>query len=138
MSGSPDGVTWTSPSTVSTIQLPLGIVSFRGRYLAFLGFGSCGCPVTCDPGWAEVLASTDLEIWQSVWDSTYPFVQPQKPPTMPVFVESHGMSSIQSVGRNQRLQIAVGANGTLLRRECEPEPMVPHRRLGRSSGASQP
>ncbi|MGV8038955.1 MAG: hypothetical protein AB2L07_02355 [Thermoanaerobaculaceae bacterium] len=262
MSWSPDGVTWTSPSTVSTTQLPLDIVSFRGRYLAFVGFGGYGCPVTCDPGWAEVLASTDLESWQSVWhdeskvglisvasngsrlvatrccqeqntgrldgfvasddgetwtpvsvseelprttrivwtgsrfvaaggrvvmesadglswsvisrpsfsihdlgwagnvlvaagtwesyplvassrdgriwDSTYPFVQPRQPPTMPVSVESYGMSSIQSVGGNPRLQIAVGANGTLLRRECEPEPTVPRRRLGRGSGASQP
>lgn len=262
ISWSPDGVAWTSPSTVSTVQLPLDIVFFRGRYLAFVGFGGYGCPVTCAMDGAEVLASTDLESWQSVWydeskaglisvassgnrlvatrcceasdpsnldgfvasddgetwtpvsvpeelprttrivwtgsrfvaaggrvvmesadglswsvisrpsfsihdlgwagnvlvaagmwesyplvassrdgrtwDRTYPFVQPRQPPTMPVSVDSQGMSSIQSVGGNPRLQIAVGANGTLLRRECEPEPTVPRRRLGRSAGASQP
>lgn len=262
MSWSADGVTWTLPHSFSLGQLPLDIVSFQGRYLAFSGFGGYWCPVTCGPGYAEVLASTYLESWQSVWhdesklglisvasncsrlvatrcceasnpssldgflasddgetwtpvsvpeelprttrivwtgsrfvaaggrvvmesadgltwsvvsrpsfsihdlgwagnvlvaagtwesyplvavsrdgrvwESTYPLVQPKQPPTMPVAVDSRGMSSIQSVGGNPRIQIAVGAGGTLLRRECEPEPTVPRRRLGRGSGASEP
>lgn len=71
------------------------------------------------------------------WAPEYPFVQPASHPQtgepFPLWDPP-----VSSVAGRSRLQMAVGPNGTLLRRECEPEKPAPRRRLRRGIAASQP
>jgi hypothetical protein len=73
------------------------------------------------------------------WSVTWPFLQPRSLayPTWPVVFDRE--RPVSAVAGSATLQVAVGPQGVLLRRECVPEPVTGlRRRLSRHGAGSQP
>jgi hypothetical protein len=119
---STDGLAW---SVISRSSLSLNGLAWTGSQL--VGSGMWG-------SFPFVASSRDGGQWSVTW----PFLQPRSLtwPTYPLTFDRE--RPVSAVAGTARLQVAVGPNGTLLRRECVPEPTRVRRRLGRLGSGSQP
>lgn len=120
---SADGLSW---SVISRSSRSLTSLAWTGA--GFVGSGMWG-------SFPFVASSGDGGEWSVTW----PFLQPRvlTDPTQPLVFDRE--RPIGAVAGTARLQVAVGPGGTLLRRECVPEPMTGLRRhLSRLGAGSQP